>query len=81
MNKYALGNNICARLQEMGMSQYRLAYKLGVNQGTLSKWLNGREPRATMLYRISKILGVSMDKLMEGVDDDCGRCGGNRKTD
>lgn len=70
MNKYALGNNIFARLQEIGMSQYRLAYKLGINQGTLSKWINGlREPKASMLYKISKILGVTMDELMRGTDD------------
>ena len=69
MDRYALGRNIFNRLQEKKMSQYRLAKLLGVNQGTLSKWINGRDPKASMLYRISRILGVSMDELMEGIED------------
>lgn len=82
MNRYALGNNIVSRLEEIGMTQYRLAAKLGINQGTLSKWVNGlREPKASALYKISKILGVTIDELMKGVDDDSDRCGGNRETD
>lgn len=71
MNRYALGNNIFNRLKEIGMSQYRLANKLDINQSTLSKWINGvREPKVSMLYKISKILGTTMDKLMEGTDDE-----------
>ena len=71
MNRYALGNNIFNRLKEVGMSQYRLANKLNINQGTLSKWINGvREPKASTLYRISRILETTMDKLMEGTDDE-----------
>ena len=71
MNRYALGNNIFNRLKEIGMSQYRLEDKLDINQGTLSKWINGvREPKASMLYRISKILDVTMDELMEGTDNE-----------
>ena len=69
MNRYALGNNIDKRLREIGMTQYRLAKKLGINQGTLSKWMNGRDPKASMIYRISKILGVTMEELMEGTDE------------
>lgn len=60
MNRYALGNNICARLHE-----------IGINQGTLSKWVNGlREPKASALYQMSKILGVTMEELMEGTDNE-----------
>lgn len=71
MNRYALGNSICARLHEIGMSQYRLAARLGINQGTLSKWVNGlREPKASALYQMSKILGVTMEELMEGTDNE-----------
>lgn len=71
MNRYALGNNIVSRLEEIGMTQYRLAAKLGINQGTLSKWVNGlREPKASALYQMSKILGVTMEELMEGTDNE-----------
>jgi len=71
MDRYALGRNIFNRLQEIKMSQYRLAEKLDVHEGTVSKWINGaREPKASMLYMMSKILGVSMEQLMEGVFDE-----------
>ena len=74
MNRYALGNNIVNRLQEIGMSQRRLAKLIGVTESALSRWVNGqREPRASMLYKISKILGVTMDDLMKGVDDERGQ--------
>ena len=69
-NLYAIGNNIVKRLEEIGMTQYRLAKLLGVNQGTLSKWINGRDMKASMLYRISRILGVTMNELMEGIEDE-----------
>ena len=53
------------------MTQYRLAKLLGITQSTLSRWVNGqREPKALNLYRTSKILGVTMDELMEGTDDE-----------
>ena len=71
MDKYALGRNIFDRLRVIKMSQRVLAEKLDIHEGTVSKWINGMsEPKASMLYRISRILGVTMDELMEGTFDE-----------
>ena len=74
MDKYALGRNIFDRLRVIKMSQRVLAEKLDIHEGTVSKWINGMsEPKASMLYgmfRISRVLGVTMEKLMEGIEDE-----------
>ena len=71
MNKYAVGKNIklYCRMQNMTLDQ--LAEEIGVSHDTISRWCNGRRQITSHgLYRVSKALGVSMEKLMEGIEDE-----------
>lgn len=52
------------------MTQRELAERIGTHEDTLSRWINGqRQPSAYALLRISRVLGVSMEELMAGVDE------------
>lgn len=71
MNRYAIGENIYRILKERHMTQKELAARIHVQEPTLSKWMTGqRQPSAYALLRISRVLGVSMEKLMEGIEDE-----------
>lgn len=53
-----------------GLSQTELADKLGVDKATISRYENGsRQPSVEMLYKISKVLHVSIDNLIKGVKE------------
>ncbi len=70
MNLYAIGRNIKAKMDTVGMKQCFLADNIGVTEVTMSRWLSGkRQPGSYALYRISKVFGCSMDELMEGIDE------------
>ncbi|MGG6196173.1 LexA family protein [Pantoea allii] len=48
-----------SRMKEVGMTQERLAEELGVTQGGLGHWLNGRrEPSLDVIGEITRILGL-----------------------
>lgn len=48
--------------------QADFAKRVGVEQPTVSDWINGEHlPRPEMLLRISKETGISVDKLLSGV--------------
>lgn len=71
MNKYAISDNIARLLKREHMTQHDLAARIGVHDPTLSKWMTGqRQPSAYALLRISRVLGVTVEKLMEGIEDD-----------
>lgn len=70
MNKYAIGNNISALLKQKKMTQHELAARIHSHDDTISRWMTGqRQPSSYALLRMSKVLGVSMEFLMAGVDD------------
>lgn len=70
MNKYAVGENIFKMLKHRKMTQHDLAVAIGSHDATVSKWMSGqRSPSAYAVLRMSKVLGVSMEFLMAGVDD------------
>ena len=70
MNRYAIGENIYRILKERHMTQKELAARIHVQEPTLSKWMTGqRQPSAYALLRISRVLGVTMEMLMEGIED------------
>ncbi len=53
------------QLGERGWGQTELAKAAGINQGTVSKYLNGeREPKATAVLSIALSLGVTPDQLL-----------------
>ena len=52
-----------------GMSQQDLAKAIGVTQGAVCQWESRRcFPNAVALMRLSKLFGVSPEKIME---EDC----------
>ncbi|AKQ07449.1 transcriptional regulator [Bacillus phage Pavlov] len=53
-----------------GLSQTELADKLGVDKATINRYEKGtRQPSVEMLYKISKVLNVSIDNLIKGVKE------------
>lgn len=77
-----LGKNIKFYLKAKNKNLKYLAKELDVPQGKLSRWINGHaEMPSSVLYQTSKILGVSMNWLMEGEKDDSSRHRGNREED
>ena len=70
MNVYAVGRNIKLYCRMKNMTLHTLADEVGVGWVTMSKWINGRRQiTAYGLYRVSKVLGTPMEKLMEGIED------------
>ena len=70
MNIHAIGDNIKLHCRMKNMTLYALADEVGVGWVTMSKWINGRRQiTAYGLYRVSKVLGIPMEKLMEGIED------------
>lgn len=71
MNVYAVGRNIKLYCRMKNMTLHTLADDIGVSWVTMSKWINGhRQITAYGLYRVSKVLGIPMEKLMEGIEDE-----------
>ena len=78
-----LGKRIKFMLKAQNRTLKYLGHELGVPQQKLSRWINGHaEMPSSVLFQISKILGVSMNWLMEGEEkDDSSRPRGNREED
>lgn len=78
-----LGKRIKYMLKVRNRTLKWLGYELGVTQQKLSLWVNGHaDMPSSVLFQISKILGVSMDWLMDGeIKDDSSGCRGNRAKD
>ena len=71
MNRYAIGENIYKMLKHRKMTQHDLAVAIGSHDATVSKWMSGqRQPSSYALLRISRELGVTMEELMEGIDNE-----------
>lgn len=77
----SLGKKIKYHLKMQNKNLKYLAKELDVPQGKLSRWINGHaDMPSSILCRISRILGVSMDELM-GDDDDNSRRSRDRAKD
>ena len=51
----------------MGLSQFVLSEKVGVHENTVRRWESGqREPRASEIAKLCKVLGVSEAELLRG---------------
>ena len=62
-----LGKRIAAFRKEKGLTQEALAEKTNVTAQAVSKWENDQTcPDIQLLPELSKILGVSVDKLLTG---------------
>jgi transcriptional regulator with XRE-family HTH domain len=51
-------------MDRKGITQQGLAEQLGVSQQAVSLWLKGFKPTASMLVKLSKLTGISVDKLL-----------------
>lgn len=57
--------NIDIKRVNAGLSQERLANLLKVDRSTVAKWETGKSmPRAVLLPKIAKILGCTVDDLL-----------------
>lgn len=76
-----LGKRIKFILKAQNHTLQYLGKELDVPQQKLSRWINGHaDMPSSVLFQISKILGVSMDWLMDGeIKDDSSRRRRNRK--
>lgn len=71
MNKYTFGDNIFVAMKKAGVTQKVLSERVGVSTNTISSWVRGaRFAPSDKLYLVSKAVGVSMDDLMKGVEND-----------
>lgn len=60
-----LAKNICRYRKEKGLTQEELAKKLGLTFQAISKWETAQTlPDITLLPKLSRILEISIDKLM-----------------
>lgn len=57
---------LLALMKARGITQKELSAIAGVSQGTISKYLNGQEPKSAELYRLARAFGVTMDFLYSG---------------
>lgn len=63
---------LLALMKARGITQKELSAIAGVSQGTISKYLNGQEPKSAELYRLARAFGVTMDFLYSGQNNQTG---------
>lgn len=59
-----MGEKLKAARIAAGLTQAQLAEKVGCSQHHISRWEEGREPRALTLKKLAEALGCSMDDLV-----------------
>lgn len=56
--------------KKAGLNQVDAAKVLGVTQGAISMWENGRtKPRSTQIVELAKLYGVTVDELLREDED------------
>lgn len=65
----ALGEVICERREELGMSQEEVALAAGSSQGRISEIECGDNPSFGLLMRIARALGWSTIELVRRVEE------------
>jgi transcriptional regulator with XRE-family HTH domain len=63
------GERLYSEMERARLKQADLANAAGCSQAAISRYLNGRIPKAAELYALSKLLGVSMEWLLMGGPD------------
>lgn len=61
-------DNIKALCDAQGMTVMALEQKAGLSNGAVGRWRT-HNPGAIYLKKVADALGVSVDKLLEGVDE------------
>ena len=53
-----------------GMTQRQIAFKLDLSDTVVNKWFAGiRPPSLSAAYRLCKMIGITVEQLMEGVEE------------
>ena len=69
MNYKVIGDNIAYQIAKNKLTQKECAEKLQITEVSMSKYILGQKiPRATLLYRLSKVLRCTMEDLCIGLD-------------
>ena len=64
----SVGTNIRMRREAEGLTQLRLAIRLGTTPQTVANWETGRSNLTVpMLLKIARELGTTANALMEGI--------------
>jgi len=65
----SLNKRILDKLKEKNITQAQLAELLGVHRNTINDWIRGRmEPGLKKAFHLAKILNVSIDWLITGIE-------------
>ena len=66
-----IGDRIKQKRKELGMTQAELGEKLNITDRAVSKWEQGEgDPNLSIIPDITKVLGVSLDYLLLGKEDE-----------
>ena len=66
-----IGNRIKLKRKELGLTQAELGEKLNITDRAVSKWEQGEgDPNLSIIPDIAKILGVSLDYLLLGKEEE-----------
>ncbi|MBR6513580.1 MAG: helix-turn-helix domain-containing protein [Clostridia bacterium] len=65
MREYNFGHFLYILRSDAGLTQFQLGKLVGVSDKAVSKWENGvSKPQRDILYKLSEVLGVSIDELL-----------------
>lgn len=74
-----ISDRIFERLRQLSITQKEFAEKAGIQQSTISEWKkNGTNPSSDKILAICKVLDVSPEWLLSGVDP-AANCGKNHE--
>lgn len=57
----AVGERLRTAMEKVGLRQVQLAARMGVTEGAVSRWLDGRLPDPEVMATLVTVLGVSLD--------------------
>ena len=73
MNIKAIGDNIGNQIARNRMTQCECAKRLNITEASMSRYVAGqRTPKATLLYRMSRLFECTMEDLCYGIDSEVG---------
>lgn len=68
MDKF--GERLKIALKSSGYTQAKITEELNLSKNAITNYVNGRLPKADILYNIAKTLNVSMEWLLTGIESE-----------
>lgn len=62
------GERLKIALKSSGYTQSKITEELNLSKNAITNYVNGRLPKADILYNIAKTLNVSMEWLLTGIE-------------